>query len=108
MEANEILILKTGCKQKRNAEVYYKRFCFKHFGTKNCLFYRQALELIESAVGPEHLRVAQELGALSRIARKAGRQKAAESLHRRELAIAAKSAGHVTVSKWSFHLGLDI
>ena len=55
-------------------------------------FFRQALELIESVVGRDHLRVAQELGALSRIARKIGHQEEADSLQRREIAIANRSS----------------
>ena len=55
------------------------------------------MELIESAVGHDHLRVGQELGALARIARKMDHQETADTLHRREMAIASRSSAVAAV-----------
>jgi len=52
---------------------------------------RQALELVESAVGSDHVRVAQELTALSRVVRKSGRQVMADNLQQRTVNIMKKN-----------------
>ena len=53
--------------------------------------YRQSLELVESAAGSDHPRVAQELSALVKIARKTGRRDYANQLQLRVISITKRN-----------------